>query len=96
MSRVRFIHACAILSIGTPLPPRVAFYGRRALYGRRINGKKGAARGSSTDPLWGTADFLRRVNHPCTSSLSAIKVDMLIRAQQRTSLKERHVSDKKT
>ena len=56
MSRVRFIHACAILSIGTPLPPRVAFYGRRALYGRRINGKTGAARGSSTDPLWGTAD----------------------------------------
>ena len=50
MSRVRFIHACAILSIGTPLPPRVAFYGRRALYGRRINGKNGCARGSSTDP----------------------------------------------
>ena len=58
MSRVRFIPACAILSIGTPLPPRVAFYGRRALYGRRINGKTGAARGSSTDPLWGTADSL--------------------------------------
>ena len=44
LSRVRFIHACAILSIGTPLPPRVAFYGRRALYGGRINGKTGAAR----------------------------------------------------
>ena len=40
MSRVRFIHACAILSIGTPLPPRVAFYGRRALYAdKRENGR---------------------------------------------------------
>ena len=73
MSRVRFIHACAILSIGTPLPPRVAFYGRRALYGRRINGKTGAARGSSTDPLWGTADFKRLPTRPNLHLIQSVK-----------------------
>ena len=77
MSRVRFIHACAILSIGTPLRPRVAFYGRRVLYGRRINGQTGAARAVLAPTPVGTADF-----HQALSAMPEVRVLWTVKSTQ--------------